>query len=557
MIEAFGGGVFSGCNLVLENNEVYGNTCTGMNNAEANGGGVLLGSQSRTLIFKIHNNFIHDNFCEGKTIVGAGVMLWYCKGSFTGNAIRNNTGIAVNTALGGGMHLNGATGFTEITGNDFAFNSLEGYHVQGGGIQIALADDTMNVFNNSFIQNMLYGSYQAHGGGLVIIQNQEVSIINNLFQENVLQGGSFSGAGISGHDPYARTEIRNNTFDSNSGSGTGYGGGIGYFSSNNIPLEIDGNVFENNSIMAGGGLYTYNCYNSLIYNNIFSGNSATQMGGGCRFRYNAGKPGELASLEDGLIIKNYETKAIDNRSIDHPMVMNNTFINNTSPMGGAIYSDHQDEFPLIVNSIFRGNIAGTGSDIYHAGSQNLTVSYTDIDPANVHGPWEGEGNILADPLFIDPENGNFCIDTCSSPCLAAGIDSIYLSDFWYHSPDHDIRIFPRPFPDDSSPDMGAYEVYCSVGLKERRTQNSKLRMELYPNPSPGIVDCQFSIFNIQRVTMKVYDVHGREVSALHDKKLSEGEHVVWFDLGGLPDGIYFIRLQAGDRIMTGKVVKAK
>jgi hypothetical protein len=48
------------------------------------------------------------------------------------------------------------------------------------------------------------------------------------------------------------------------------------------------------------------------------------------------------------------------------------------------------------------------------------------------------------------------------------------------------------------------------------------------------------------VTLKVFDVNGREVATLVDGELRSGEHVVVFDASHLPSGVYIYRVQAGN-----------
>jgi hypothetical protein len=79
---------------------------------------------------------------------------------------------------------------------------------------------------------------------------------------------------------------------------------------------------------------------------------------------------------------------------------------------------------------------------------------------------------------------------------------------------------------------------------------------VYPNPTGGIVDFRFSIFDFRNVTLKIYDIHGREVASVMDEKLPAAEHVVQFDASKLPSGIYYYRLKTDDqRLSTGKLVK--
>jgi hypothetical protein len=64
------------------------------------------------------------------------------------------------------------------------------------------------------------------------------------------------------------------------------------------------------------------------------------------------------------------------------------------------------------------------------------------------------------------------------------------------------------------------------------------------------VDCRF-------VTVKVFDLQGREVANVLDEKLPAGVHVVQYDASHLPDGIYFVRLQAGEESAATKLVVVK
>ncbi|MGB9591609.1 MAG: T9SS type A sorting domain-containing protein, partial [Candidatus Kryptoniota bacterium] len=54
---------------------------------------------------------------------------------------------------------------------------------------------------------------------------------------------------------------------------------------------------------------------------------------------------------------------------------------------------------------------------------------------------------------------------------------------------------------------------------------------------------RFSLPQREHVTLKVFDVLGREVATLVDEGLNAGEHSVAYDAKGLPSGVYFYRLQ--------------
>ncbi|NUN09478.1 MAG: T9SS type A sorting domain-containing protein [Ignavibacteriaceae bacterium] len=60
-----------------------------------------------------------------------------------------------------------------------------------------------------------------------------------------------------------------------------------------------------------------------------------------------------------------------------------------------------------------------------------------------------------------------------------------------------------------------------------------------------------------KVSLKVYDLLGREVAALVDESQRQGEYTVSFNAGGLPNGVYIYRLIAGNFAGTGKMVLAR
>jgi hypothetical protein len=97
----------------------------------------------------------------------------------------------------------------------------------------------------------------------------------------------------------------------------------------------------------------------------------------------------------------------------------------------------------------------------------------------------------------------------------------------------------------------------NVGLEALKTQHSTLKIDIYPNPGRGKSDFRFLISDFGRVTIKIFDVHGREIATIIDKKLPAGEHSVSWDAEGLPSGIYYYRLQSGNQTGTGKIILLK
>ena len=74
----------------------------------------------------------------------------------------------------------------------------------------------------------------------------------------------------------------------------------------------------------------------------------------------------------------------------------------------------------------------------------------------------------------------------------------------------------------------------------------------YPNPFNPSTTIDYALPRSAYVRLEVYNVLGERVSVLRDGVQDEGYHSVVFEGKGLPSGIYFYRLRAGDFVQTRK-----
>ena len=79
----------------------------------------------------------------------------------------------------------------------------------------------------------------------------------------------------------------------------------------------------------------------------------------------------------------------------------------------------------------------------------------------------------------------------------------------------------------------------------------------YPNPFNPATTISYSIPKESQVSLKIYDVMGREVVELVSGKQSTGSYNVEFDAASLASGTYFYKLVAGDFISVKKMVLLK
>jgi hypothetical protein len=80
---------------------------------------------------------------------------------------------------------------------------------------------------------------------------------------------------------------------------------------------------------------------------------------------------------------------------------------------------------------------------------------------------------------------------------------------------------------------------------------------LYPNPSSGAVHLRFSNTEHRTLNTELYSIQGIKVRTLLSKIQPAGEYELSFDIGDLPDGMYFVRMQIGRQVETMKLILIK
>ena len=83
-------------------------------------------------------------------------------------------------------------------------------------------------------------------------------------------------------------------------------------------------------------------------------------------------------------------------------------------------------------------------------------------------------------------------------------------------------------------------------------RNPKLHQN-YPNPFNPVTNINFSIAENTFVSIKVYDITGREIASLVNEIKSPGNYSVIFDGSNLISGFYFYQIIAGDYRETKKM----
>lgn len=94
----------------------------------------------------------------------------------------------------------------------------------------------------------------------------------------------------------------------------------------------------------------------------------------------------------------------------------------------------------------------------------------------------------------------------------------------------------------------------SVTDEAGRTPAETLLSNNYPNPANPSTIISFTIPSRLFVTLKIYDVLGKEVTSLANEELNAGSYFRTWNAATMPSGMYFYRLQVGGFTETKRMV---
>ncbi|HIJ53421.1 MAG TPA: hypothetical protein HPP66_09750 [Planctomycetes bacterium] len=242
-----------------------------------------------------------------------------------------------------------------LTNCTFTGNSAE----IGGALVGAVS--AMTITNCTFTGNSATSNFAEIGMGGALYHVLGTLTLNNcIFTDNSAEIG---GALIGGQ---CNSTLTNCTFTGNSGE---YYGGAFYNESGSA--TIINCIFNQNSSSLWGGAINEAMSSSSLYNCLFTGNSCSMYGGAMYYWYGC-----------------------------EPSLYNCTFAGNSAPSGNAIACstpEGGEGLPPSTVSVFNSIFWDGGGEIWNDDNSAIMITYSDVQ-----GGWLGQGNINADPRFVEP-----------------------------------------------------------------------------------------------------------------------------------------------------------
>lgn len=399
------------------------------------------------------------------------------------------------------------------------------------------------------------------GSGISCLGFSNLSIENCIIKNNLQYGINLfefsdimlDGVVITGNESggmvvsYSAPQVTNFTISGNNGSGVLVeGNSMGP----ELPAFISGIISDNNSSFKGGGISVLDTYvyveNVEIVSNfaLYGGGVYCEMGGGVL--KNVILSNNTADYGGGINIDSFS-----DITLDHALIVNN----NANVYGGGAYV--AESSLEIVNATISNNNAGEqGGGIYYEMATLFTneitnsiiwdnlpdeIYATDITPginySDVKGGYTGSNNMDTDPLFADPENGDYHLlwinfpeaDNSKSPCIDSGDPNSSYD------------------PDGTVADMGAF-FFNQENMTVIKDNVIIDDLVIYPNPAYSDINLKGTS---QFEKLVITTITGQRV-----KKLDINTDYLNINISEFESGIHFIILydQQGS-IVTKKFIK--
>ena len=500
------------------------------------GNSICIYSPGGAYNYEVSNNTIDSIYSTTSTTNMAGI---YCSYSAPGmNSIHDNTVSNLMKVSGTTGSLfgiyNGNNTDTTSTYNNTVFNlynnattgATYGYNNSGSP-----TDGYENVYNNTI--HDLHPNSRGFCTGISVISGSSASIKNvfgnnvyNIVNDSIGDAGGIVASGFTTGNVHSNRVHGISSAKNLDDMGTAFGmlvtGASGSTANvyNNMISEVYAPV--NNSGLGVIGLFVVGDTSNISYNTIYIDSSSLGLNTGCYAVYLSGI---------------------------NAILKNNIIINKFTPSGsGSIVGIYKDSATVYSSVSNNNNVyvpTGASNYFYSNGSNTYSTFatfQTAVSPAETN-------SFAEDSPFMNVSTHPYNLDMKTNvPTLCDGgampIPGITT----------DIHGTTR---NPSMPDVGADEFDIITSIEPSSLPMTYELYQNYPNPFNPATKIKFDIPKAGFVSLKVYDITGREVATLVNRDLEASRYEVEWNGSQFASGVYFLRINAGDFVKIQKMMLIK
>ena len=507
-----------------------------------------------------------------------------------------NTGSGYDRS-GGAIMING---FDKVLVSNCLFDS----NMQSGGgwDPIEAGPAIYFIYSSPIITNSTFSNnIGSKGAAISCLTSQNAIISNNIFSNN---WGGLVGPIII-RESITPIISGNIIFDNYAGY---MGGGIAV-EMGSTP-RIENNIIFRNEAPDAGGIICWIDVNAIIINNTIAYNVASYSGGGIRCDYNSDP-----ILLNNIIYGNSATTGSQVYLYDSPSDPNFLYCNiqgGREEFGGTgadtnytgLYENNINDDPLYSDTLFNlsdlSPCIGAGIDSieisgiwYYAPSFDYDGDPRPNPPECMPdiGALESPLCIPATTISINPTFLNFgevAIDSSSTmifTIMNTGNADLEITNISSNEPAFTVNITSATIPPASdqvvevtftpteeiqynsiieishnalgSPDTVTVTGNGITGIEEELQPLTFNLEQNYPNPFNSTTVIKYSISEVSKVKITIFNFLGEEVAVVLNEEREPGFYQVEFNAINLPSGVYFYKLNAGSFVETKKMILLK
>ena len=539
------GGSLMGISTLINNTDsmaVYNNTVFNLYHHAGSGStiGYYTSSQAATGFGNIYNNVVHDihatsvYLCMGIYTSSAPGT---CRKSFYGNRIYNITNDSTGTSMGINAQfsdIGGSVYSNRVYGISSMKNSV-GAAVYGMQIYGISTDSRFDIYNNMVSE--LYAPLSNWNTGVIGLLVNCVDT-TNISYNTIYIDSSSTGSNAGCYALYiagAKVTFRNNIII-NKFTPSDTGSSIGIYKVSSTVYDPASN---NNNLYVPAGASNYFYYDGT---SLYSTFTAFQT---------AVSPAETNSFAEDSPFMNVSTHPYD---LDMKTTVPTLCDSGAIPIPGITTDIHGTMRNAVAPDVgadeFDGIPPVTSAPVLVYPANNAVL--VEVNPLM---NWDDVTNatMYHIQLSADSTFGSTLVDTdtLTSSELQLGNNFLAINTKYYWRVSGKNPVGEGPFSSIWNFTTGVTNIEpTSLPVVYELYQN-------YPNPFNPSTKIKFDIPKAGFVSLKIYDITGREVTTLVNRSLEASRYEVEWNGSRFASGVYFFRIAAGDFVKVQKMILVK